>query len=55
MPKSKKMFNEAGSYASVKAIRDVVVKEASGVGFGKLVDEINWINNLPKNVKDRFP
>ncbi|MEK6871651.1 MAG: hypothetical protein AABX16_01995 [Nanoarchaeota archaeon] len=50
-----KKFIESGSYAKVQVIEGVIRKEASKKGVGKLVDEINWINNLPKELKEHFP
>lgn len=50
-----KIFIESGSYAKLKIVGELVRKEASKKGVGKLVDEIKWINSLPEDLKKHFP
>ncbi|MBS3093071.1 hypothetical protein J4456_00645 [Candidatus Pacearchaeota archaeon] len=50
-----KIFIESGSYAKLQILNGIVRKEASKKGVGKLVDEINWILNLPPELREHFP
>lgn len=43
-----------GSFAEL-SIQKVVIKKAESNGKDKLDDEINWLLNLPKATKDKFP
>jgi hypothetical protein len=43
-----------GSYARLRK-KLVVLKEARGEGFEKLIREYQWIENLPENLKSFFP
>lgn len=43
-----------GSFASLER-KHLVRKEARGKGFNKLTDEIDWLQELPKHLKQFFP
>lgn len=52
--KSKQKTVIGGSYANVE-IKKIIRKEAKGLGKQKLIDEINWLKNLPPDIGRHFP